>query len=300
MKRHGGLLASIVAWTMPVGVSLAEPKKVVTEPSCVDLGVGMLEWASPDGRAGRRIKVAEWLDSKEVKRTHIELLLPLDKDAAKAGKKPRRMHVVITRLPAPHPGLWKDDVPAWDKNSNQHGDPSYVSAKVKREGFQQLIDVADGNEKVLRSLEWYGDWGELEPNQPKQPVLLEWMSGYENGYEIVRPRFIHSADGYFRGFEGYRLMGKGWEFAPKFHAHLLNPDRTMMLEFLLSLKGEPELQDRKPGKGTLKLAEENYRLLREDFPGEAYRGVAETVRRAREVVKTLRWRDAQGRLVPAS
>ena len=276
---------------------------VPPDPSCVDLGVGMLEWGFPGNRAGRQIKELEWEDFKEVRVADEDLLLPLDKAAAMAGKKPPVLHVQITRLPAPHPGVWKDDLTKeLQKGFVEHGDPGITSVKVKREGFQQLIDVADGNIQVLKSLEWYGTLGDLEPNHPEQPVLLEWMSSYDVVYEIVRPRFIQSADGFFRGFEGYCLIGQDTGFNPDFHAMLLSADRRIMLEFSLSLHREPELKDRVKwtGRLTREDAEENYRLLREDFPGEAYRDVAETVRRAREVVKSLRWRDAQGRLVPAS
>ncbi len=302
MKRHGGLRVVGIAWAMLVGLAMAEPKKVVPEPSCVDLGVGMLEWAFPDDRAGRRIKVIPWKDFKEVQVTNVRLRLPLDKGAVNAGRKPPAMWMHVTRLPAPHPRVWKDDVTEDRKGMVEHGDPTIIPAKVKREGFQQLIDVAVGNERVLKSLEWYGPLGEIEANHPKQPVLLEWMSGYEVGYEIVRPRFIQSADGFFRGFEAFRLIGQDYGFSPEFHAQLLSVDRTIMLEFTLSLDREPELKDRIERTGELshEHAEKNYRLLREDFPGEDYREVAETVRRAREVVKTLRWRDAEGKLVPVS
>lgn len=302
MKRHGGLLAAGIAWAMLVGVAMAEPKKVLPEPSCVDLGVGMLEWIFPGDRAGRRIKVIPWEDFKEVQMTDVHLRLPLDKGAVKAGRKPPEMWVQITRLPAPHPGVWKDDVKEQHQGSVEHGEPGFTSAKVKRDGFQQLIEVAGGNEQVLKSLEWYGLLGNLKPNRPKQPVLLEWMSGYDVVYEIVRPRFIQSADGLFRGFEGYRLIGQDYGFSPEFHAQLLSADRTIMLEFTLSLDREPELQDRVERTGELSRehAEEDYRLLREDFPGAAYRGVAEKVRLAREIVKGVQWRNAQGKLVPAS
>lgn len=298
----GVLIAALISVAATSCAEPALPETVLPQPSCVDLGVGMLEWAFPGDRAGRPVKVVAWEDFKEVKMTDVDLMLPQDKAAAKAGQRPPVLNVIIIRLHAPHPGLWKDYVKEEQKGIMEHGDPCLIPAKVKREGFQQLIDVADGKPQVLKSLEWYGDLGDLEPNRPEQPVLVELMSRYYGGYEIVRPRFIQSTDGYFRGFEGYCQTGQGTGFDPDFHAMLLSADRSLMLVFSLSLNREPELKDRVgwTRRLTREDAEENYRLLKEDFAGEACRGVAETVRRAREMVKTLRWRDAQGRLVPAS
>ena len=229
--------------------------------------------------------VESWTSPKgDITTGYIEFQLPGHAAPAAAEDSPV---MILRKLNGTHPAVWKDEADEGDEE--EFDTAGTLTAKTKRDGYQQLIDVTSGKPGALGALEWYGPLGELEPSTPAVPPFIEWQVLQGAAYEIIRPRLFATTRGGTRGFEAISLSGQDTSFSPTFEIHLIHTGLNLWIEMRLPLQNEPSIAQRRmvPANQIPAWARRNYDLLKGGFDGPEHQTIRDKIEKLREIARSL-------------